>query len=183
MFRFNNKLLPDSFSSMFQSNNAVHSYSTRQASNIHLVNPRTTLAHKSIRHSGPDVWNSLPQHVRTLQTPLSFKRAIKRILISKMCWFIYVINVLVIIINCHLLLLWILLVLSFLFVPLNWLLYSQDLGPLIMIVLIYSINLYYYSSSTYELQGLTICMSIIYLWHPPFSRLCFCLFLVNRVIK
>ena len=85
MFRFNNKLLPDSFSSMFQSNNAVHSYSTRQASNIHLVNPRTTLAHKSIRHSGPDVWNSLPQHVRTLQTPLSFKRAIKRILISKMC--------------------------------------------------------------------------------------------------
>ena len=28
-------------------------------------------------------------------------------------------------------------------------------------------NLYYHSSSTYELQGLTICMSIIYLWHPP----------------
>ena len=86
MFRFNTKLLPDSFSSMFQSNNAVHSCSTRQASNIHLVNPRTTLAHKSIiRHSGPDVWNSLPQHVRTLQTPHSFNRAIKRILISKMC--------------------------------------------------------------------------------------------------
>ena len=87
VFRFNTKLLPDSlFFYMFQSNNAVHSYSTRQASNIHLVNPRTTLAHKSIRHSGPDVWNSLPQHVRTLQTPHSFKRAIKRILISKMCW-------------------------------------------------------------------------------------------------
>ena len=107
MFRFNTELLPDSFSSMFQSNNAVHSYSTRQASNIHLVNPRSTLAHKSIRHSGPDVWNSLPQHVRNLQTQHSFKRAIKRSLILKMCWIfrcislLYVINVLVITYICH----------------------------------------------------------------------------------
>ena len=84
MFRFNTELLPDSFSSMFKANNAVHSYSTRQASNIHLVNPRSTLAHKSIRHSGPDVWNSLPQHVRNLQTKHSFKNAIKRSLILKM---------------------------------------------------------------------------------------------------
>ena len=119
MFRFNTELLPDSFSSMFQSNNAVHSYSTRQASNIHLVNPRSSLAHKSIRHSGPDVWNSLPQHDRNLQTKHSFKRAIKRSLILKMCWIFrcilirfYVINFLVIILYLSFVLLSILLVLK-----------------------------------------------------------------------
>ena len=69
---------------MFQSNNTVHSYSTRQASHLQLVNPRTALAHKSIRHIGPDVWNSLPNNVRKLQTPNSFKGAIKRILLSRM---------------------------------------------------------------------------------------------------
>ena len=85
MFRYNAGLLPISFSSMFQTNSAVHSYSTRQASNIHLNNPRTALAYKSIRHSGPDVWNSLPQSVRDVQKTHSFKKKIKHILISKMC--------------------------------------------------------------------------------------------------
>ena len=84
MFRYNMGLLPISFYLMFQTNSAVHSYSTRQASNIHLNNPRTALAYKSIRHSGPDIRNSLPQSVRDLQKTHNFKKTIKRILISKM---------------------------------------------------------------------------------------------------
>ena len=84
MFRSYTNLLPMPLSSMFQPNNAVHSYSTRQALNVHLENPRTTLAHKSIRHRGPDVWNSLPQDVRCKEKLPSFKGAIKRILLSHM---------------------------------------------------------------------------------------------------
>ena len=84
MFRFNTNLLPMPLSSIFQPNSAVHSYSTRQASDVHLENPRTALAHKSIRHRGPDVWNSLPQDVRCKEKLLSFKGAIKRIIFSNM---------------------------------------------------------------------------------------------------
>ena len=82
MFRSKQDLLPVSFSTMFQLNSAVHSYPTRQASDIHLVNPGTALAYKSVRHSGPDVWNALPQHVRNLQKIVTFKRSIKHILLS-----------------------------------------------------------------------------------------------------
>ena len=84
MFRYNAGLLPESFSSMFQINAKVHSHFTRQVSHIHLNNPLTALAHKSIRHSGPDIWNSLPQRVRDLQKMHSFKKAIKSILFLKM---------------------------------------------------------------------------------------------------
>ena len=41
MYRFNNNLLPASFASMFHLNNAIHSYPTRQSTNIHLLNPRS----------------------------------------------------------------------------------------------------------------------------------------------
>ena len=84
MFRFNIKLLPTSLSSMFQPNNMVHSYSTRQSSNLHVVNPHPTLAQKSIRHRGPDVWNSLPNDIRNIKSTNSFKRALKCIIISQM---------------------------------------------------------------------------------------------------
>ena len=88
MYRFNKNLLPPSFSAMFQQNNAIHTYFTRQAANIHLSNPRTVLAQKSIRHYGPDVWNSIPSDTRNLLTTQSFKRAVKCMLIAKM-WITY----------------------------------------------------------------------------------------------
>mgnify|MGYP000896791022 FL=1 len=82
MYRYNNSILPASFISMFLKNNAIHSYSTRQAANLHLFNPRTVLAHKSVRHTGPDVWNSLLIETRNLPTIYSFKNAVKRMLIA-----------------------------------------------------------------------------------------------------
>ena len=82
MFRLNAKLLPDLFCDMFRMNSTVHSYYTRQASNIHLINPRTVLAHKSIRHRGPDVWNALPQSLREWKKIQTYRKAIKNFLIS-----------------------------------------------------------------------------------------------------
>ena len=75
MYRQNSNLLPISFSSMFRRNNDVHTYPTRQAANIHLCNPRTALAHKSVRHNGPDVWNSLSTDTRNLLTIHSLKNS------------------------------------------------------------------------------------------------------------
>ena len=84
MYRYNNNVLPVSFCSMFQRNNEVHSYHTRQSTKMHLSNPRTMLAHKSVRHSGPDVWNSIPAEMRNLLSIHSFKISVKRMLISRM---------------------------------------------------------------------------------------------------
>ena len=60
----------------------IISYYTRQASNIHLTNPRTVLADKSIRHRGPAVWNALPQSLLELKKIQTYRKAIKNFLIS-----------------------------------------------------------------------------------------------------
>ena len=60
MFKYVNKLLPLSFQEFYTYDTALHSYPTRQSSNFHLNNPKTLLTHKSFRHHGPEVWNSLP---------------------------------------------------------------------------------------------------------------------------
>ena len=49
-------------------NSAVHNYPTRISSNVHLLNPITRFAHKSIRHTGPDIWNNIPLYVRRYST-------------------------------------------------------------------------------------------------------------------
>ena len=84
MYRHKSNLLPVSFSTMFQPNSAVHSYPTRQATKLHVSNPHTMLAHKSIRHRGPDVWNSLPNKLCNMLTEHLFKRTVKHMLLSNM---------------------------------------------------------------------------------------------------
>ena len=58
------------------------SYPTRTRNNIHLNNPKLLLAHKSLRHHGPDVWNALPDHVKHLPFIKSFKRKMKENIIN-----------------------------------------------------------------------------------------------------
>ena len=83
MFHYNAKLLPLYFEKMFQANREVHSYPTRHGCNIHLTNPKTALAHKSIRHTGPDVWNSLPPKIRNLNSTGLFKKSLKHMLLER----------------------------------------------------------------------------------------------------
>ena len=61
MFKYINNLLPEVFSNLFSFNRNLHKYPTRTCDNIHLNNPRTLLAHKALRHHGPDIWNILPK--------------------------------------------------------------------------------------------------------------------------
>ena len=83
MFKYTNKLLPHSFKNFFTLNSAIHSYPTRNSPNFHLVNPKLLIAHKSIRHHGPDLWNALPESIKSCNTLYSFKATIKKILISE----------------------------------------------------------------------------------------------------
>ena len=83
MFRLHNDSLPSHFPPMFCLNRNIHTYPTRQSNKYHLCNPKTTMAMKSIRHSGPDIWNSLSVDIRNLKSVYTFKKSVKSILLSK----------------------------------------------------------------------------------------------------
>ena len=83
MYRFQTNDLPSSFNSMFCLNSSIHNYPTRTSLNIHLTNPKTSLAHRSIRHTGPDMWNSLPPDVISSSSKSTFKLRMKKMLLMK----------------------------------------------------------------------------------------------------
>ena len=56
--------LPSAIKSSFSLNSDVHSHYTSQASNFDVPYTRTSLAHKTIKHEGPILWNMLNQHLR-----------------------------------------------------------------------------------------------------------------------
>ena len=82
MFKLSKGLQPPYFYTIFQKNNEIHLYNTRSSDNFHLTNPRTTLAQRSIKHNGPDVWHSLPIDIKHRTLISSFKTVLKRHLLS-----------------------------------------------------------------------------------------------------
>ena len=81
MFKLQQNLVPYHLKNMFVCNNQIHSHDTRKSTNFHLYNPITTLAFKSIRHRGPDIWHSLTNDVKQCTSLHSFKRKLKNNLI------------------------------------------------------------------------------------------------------
>ena len=83
MHKYTTNRLPKIFDGFFTPNSTVHSYPTRQSSDYHLENPKIILAQKSIKHNGPDIWNSLPTYLKQCTSLNTFKRELKNILISQ----------------------------------------------------------------------------------------------------
>ena len=83
MFKFSKNLLPTTFQNIFTPNSNIHSYPTRHSSDLHLTNPKIILAHKTIRHHGPDIWNPLPDYVKHCASLYSFKAVMKKYLLSQ----------------------------------------------------------------------------------------------------
>ena len=82
MYKYTNNRLPSSFQNLFTRNNTIHSYPTRTCGDFHLTNPKLIIAHKSIRHYGPDLWNKLSSFIKSCSTLYSFKATMKRKLLS-----------------------------------------------------------------------------------------------------
>ena len=91
MFKLNANLLPTTFDKLFSHNKNIHHYPTRVSHNFHLSNPLSSLASRSIRHHGPDIWNSLPESLKSSPSDQSsvqsslyvFKNTMKTYLLSK----------------------------------------------------------------------------------------------------
>ena len=83
MFKYKKEALPTIFRNYFTYNRNIHSYPTRTRNNIHLHNPKILLAHKSLRHHGPDIWNTLPDFMKEISHLNCFKRNMKKMLLNK----------------------------------------------------------------------------------------------------
>ena len=83
MYKYTSKTLPASFLNFYLLNVNVHSYLTRHAHDYHLNNPKLSLALRSIRHHGPDIWNNLPNHIKIRTSLYSFKANMKTYLLTQ----------------------------------------------------------------------------------------------------
>jgi hypothetical protein len=81
VYKATHNILPSSFQNYFMLNSAVHEYSTRRSSNIHISNFRTDVRQHSIRLHGAKIWNSINIEIRQSLNINSFKRKYKSVLL------------------------------------------------------------------------------------------------------
>ena len=64
MYSYHHDKLSAFFNNFFQTNETVHSYNTRSASQVHIEFRRTNYGKFSVRFKGAVTWNSLPTDIR-----------------------------------------------------------------------------------------------------------------------
>ena len=74
---------PAVFKEMFQKNNVIHDYSTRQANDFHLPKNRTHFGNKTFMFTGPKMWNSLDCSLKQARNLDSFKYKLKKLFLER----------------------------------------------------------------------------------------------------
>ena len=85
MYDINKSKLETTFSKLFTKANNIHNYNTRNATSGKFAKTcfRTNFGKNFIKNVGVDVWNSIPQNIRQLETKKSFAKALKKFMILK----------------------------------------------------------------------------------------------------
>jgi hypothetical protein len=84
MYALNNGMLPKALINMFTMNNEIHTHNTRNRCNPHVTMRRTIATSKTIRHKGPVVWYTIPNHIKIDNRTLkSFTRNLRRAMLAK----------------------------------------------------------------------------------------------------
>ena len=83
MYRYIHKLLPQIFSSFFQSVHSIHNYGTRSSNALYVPFTHTSYSMNTIRFHGPRLWNNLNRTVKIQSSVGRFKKAFKAELISR----------------------------------------------------------------------------------------------------
>ena len=81
-FMHHSNKLPSVFASYFTQNQLIHHYNTREKFNLHLVTPHISFGKRLIKYKGSQMWNSLDQTLRTIQSTNAFKSSLRIILIT-----------------------------------------------------------------------------------------------------
>ena len=79
MYKSKNEIAPEYLSNLIVSANNKESYDTRISSSDNLLvpKPNTEMDKSSFSLSGPKVWNSLPNEIKTSKTVFEFKNSYK----------------------------------------------------------------------------------------------------------
>ena len=77
MFKFKNDVLPESFNNLFRLNSQIHNYNTRSSNKFHLWSVTSQNDVQSITHTGPRIWNTIPDNLTQLRFLSAFKREYK----------------------------------------------------------------------------------------------------------
>ena len=83
MYRYFEKLLPESFNAFFTKRSDIHNYHTRNSSNLNHTRNRKVFADKTIRTTGPKLWNSLNDQVKKSLATKLFRNSYKSTLINQ----------------------------------------------------------------------------------------------------
>ena len=78
MFQLNSNELPGAITSLFQKNQQLHNYATRQSSFFHLHRMRTVLRKRNVIFTGPVYWNSLDTTLKQMPNLNTFKHHLKQ---------------------------------------------------------------------------------------------------------
>ena len=85
VYQWSLRLLPPCISEYFKFTSSVHSYSTRQSCNrnIYVASVNTTqYGQRSLKFSGPLLWNSLPANITNSNSLRIFRKTLKNTMLN-----------------------------------------------------------------------------------------------------
>ena len=77
MYKHKTNSLPQTFSDYFIKHSQVHNYPTRNAQDYSIYKAKKTFADRSIRITGPTLWNSLDTKLKYCKTAKHFRNEFK----------------------------------------------------------------------------------------------------------
>ena len=83
MYKHQTKLLPKTFSNYFTKHNQIHKYPTRNAEDYSIHRAKKMFSDRSIRITGPTLWNTLDAKIKHCKTTKHFRNELKSSLITK----------------------------------------------------------------------------------------------------
>ncbi len=82
MYKCLNNLAQCYLTDLLQTNNSIHQYRTRQSNNLHVDKSKLEYYNRSFTITGTKLWSRLPQNVKDMPTPSSFKHSCKTYFLS-----------------------------------------------------------------------------------------------------
>ena len=83
MYKHQANLLPQAFSNYFVKHNQIHKYQTRNAEDYSIHKAKKMFSDRSIRITGPPLWNSPDTKIKHYKTTQHFRSELKSSLISQ----------------------------------------------------------------------------------------------------
>ena len=82
MYNYFKKLLPQSFNDFFTKPSQIHNYHTRNRNNYYHTRNKKVFSDKTIRTTGPILWNSLQDEIKNANSTKHFRKIFKLSLLN-----------------------------------------------------------------------------------------------------